>query len=83
MTRAASDLEMPRSTAIKLLADLESRLGEKLVKSSRTFGLTDEGARYFGQVRPLMAHLGTVDAEFGNPGARPPCRTPELQARCP
>lgn len=63
LSRAAADLEMPRSIASKLLADLEMRLGEKLVKDSRQFRLTAEGNRYYGEVRPLMAQLGVVGDE--------------------
>jgi DNA-binding transcriptional LysR family regulator len=63
LTRAAADLEMPRSIASKLLADLEMRLGEKLVKDSRQFRLTAEGNRYYGEVRPLMAELGVAADE--------------------
>lgn len=71
LTRAAADLEIPRSIANKLLADLEMRLGEKLVKDSRDFRLTSEGKRYYGEIRPLMAQIGVVGAAHSQALSRP------------
>lgn len=63
LTRAAADLEMPRTIASKLLAALELRLGQKLVKEARQFSLTAEGYRYYGQLRTLMPLVTVVGPE--------------------
>lgn len=72
ITRAAAHLDMPKSTASKLLAELEKHLGARLVnRTTRAVSLSDEGQRYYREVAPLMARLGNVEAELKDSGAAP------------
>ncbi|WP_201837763.1 helix-turn-helix domain-containing protein [Microvirga zambiensis] len=69
ITRAAADLAMPKSTASKLLGQLEAHLGTKpLLRSTRSLSLTPEGEEYYGHVSRLMANLHDVDAHFQQRG---------------
>ncbi|MEB2400822.1 MAG: LysR family transcriptional regulator [Alcaligenaceae bacterium] len=72
ITRAAARLTMPKSTASKLLAELEAALGVRLLnRTTRAVSLTDEGTRYYRQVAPLLARLCDVEAELKNEGSLP------------
>lgn len=72
LTRAASHLGIPKSTASKLLAELEAHLGVKLLnRSTRAIKLTDEGSAYYRQVSAIMLRLGEADAELRESGAGP------------
>lgn len=72
ITRAALHLAIPKSTASKLLAELETKLKVRLVnRSTRAVSLTDEGARYYREVAPLMRQLGDVEAELQDASAVP------------
>jgi LysR family transcriptional regulator, regulator for bpeEF and oprC len=70
LTKAAASLAMPKSTASKLLAELEAHLGAKLLqRSTRSFSLTNEGEDYYERVTRLMAHLHDIDATIQQRGA--------------
>ncbi|GAA3114758.1 LysR family transcriptional regulator [Rhizobium viscosum] len=62
LSKAAISLDMPKSTASKLLADLEAHLGTKLLqRSTRSVALTAEGAAYYEQVGHVMTSLQDAD----------------------
>jgi LysR family transcriptional regulator, regulator for bpeEF and oprC len=72
LSRAASSLDMPRSTVSKLLADLERHLGTKLLqRSTRSVALTTEGAAYYQQVGHVMASLQEADRAVRDTTASP------------
>lgn len=72
LTRAAIQLDLPKSTTSKLLAELEQHLGVKLLqRSTRAWKLTAEGAAYYRQVGPLMQQLSDADGELTARGASP------------
>lgn len=72
ITRAAAQLNMPKSTASKLLAVLEADLNVRLLnRSTRAVSLTEEGARYYHEVAPLMQRLGDVETGLKEGGALP------------
>jgi LysR family transcriptional regulator for bpeEF and oprC len=61
--KAAESLGLPRSTASKLIADLEDRLGTKLVqRTTRTVIVTPEGAAYYERAIRLIGELEDMDA---------------------
>lgn len=72
ITRAAAHLSMPKSTASKLLAELEVALGVRLLnRTTRAISMTDEGSRYYREVAPLLSRLSDVEAELKNDGSLP------------
>lgn len=69
-TKAAAQLDMPRSTVSKALNDLEAELGTKLVRrTTRNVSLTIEGAEYYQRVAGLLAGLDDADASLRKMGA--------------
>lgn len=72
LSRAAETLHMPKSTASKLLADLETYLGTRLLlRSTRSLSLTAEGEEYFRNVGPLLIRLQDMDDSLMGRGKRP------------
>ncbi len=72
LSKAAMSLEMPKSTVSKLLADLESHLGTKLLqRSTRSVALTAEGASYYEHVGPVMLGLQDADLSVRESSATP------------
>ena len=72
ITRAAAHLSMPKSTASKLLAELEAALGVRLLnRTTRAVSLTAEGARYYREAAPLLVRLCDVEAELKHDGLLP------------
>ncbi|WP_312793774.1 LysR family transcriptional regulator [Tianweitania sp.] len=70
MTRAAADIGMPKSTASKLLSQLEAHLGTKLLqRSTRAFALTAEGSEYYKRAGSLLANLHDIDADLRQRGS--------------
>jgi LysR family transcriptional regulator for bpeEF and oprC len=69
--KAAESLGLPRSTASKLIADLEDRLGTKLVqRTTRTVIVTPEGAAYYERAIRLIGELEDMDAALSNTRAQ-------------
>ncbi|HHC7129590.1 TPA: LysR substrate-binding domain-containing protein [Vibrio parahaemolyticus] len=61
-TKAAAQLDMPRSTVSKALIDLEEYLGTKLIqRTTRSVTLTVEGIDYYNRVNQLMSALDEAD----------------------
>jgi DNA-binding transcriptional LysR family regulator len=61
--KAADQLNLPRSTASKLIADLEASLGTKLIqRTTRKVAVTPEGAAYYERSNRLIAELEDMNA---------------------
>ncbi|MCJ8056627.1 LysR family transcriptional regulator [Shinella curvata] len=72
LSKAAMSLEMPKSTVSKLLADLETHLGTKLLqRSTRSVALTAEGATYYEHVGQVMLSLQDADLSVRESSASP------------
>ena len=69
--KAAESLGLPRSTASKLIADLEDHLGTKLIqRTTRTVIVTPEGAAYYERAIRLIGELEDMDAALSNTRAQ-------------
>ena len=72
ITRAAAHLSIPKSTASKLLGELEGNLGVKLLnRTTRAISLTEEGSRYYREIGPLLTRLGDIETELKSNGLLP------------
>lgn len=70
--RAAGQLGLPPSTASKLIRDLETHLGAKLIqRTTRKVSITAEGASYYERAARLLADLEAMDAAITQMPARP------------
>ena len=70
--KAADQLSLPRSTASKLIQDLEQHLGTKLIqRTTRSISVTPEGAQYYERARRLITDLEEMDAAAGQTRAQP------------
>jgi DNA-binding transcriptional LysR family regulator len=70
--KAADALRLPRSTASKLIADLEDHLGAKLIqRTTRTVSVTAEGAEYYQRAVRLLSEVDEMDAVVANTRAQP------------
>jgi DNA-binding transcriptional LysR family regulator len=71
-SRAADQLNLPRSTVSKLVQDLEEALGARLIqRTTRRTTVTPEGAAYYERSLRLLADLEEMDAEAGRERALP------------
>lgn len=72
ITKAAASLGMPKSTASKLLADLEFHLGTKLLlRSTRSITVTPEGSAYYEQVSQVVGRLDDADLSLRESSSDP------------
>lgn len=70
--KAADQLGLPRSTASKLIQDLEEHLGTKLIhRTTRSITVTPEGAQYYERARRLIVDLEEMDAAARQTRAQP------------
>jgi LysR family transcriptional regulator, regulator for bpeEF and oprC len=70
--KAADQLNIPRSTASKLIQDLEGALGTRLVqRTTRQATVTPEGAAYYERALRLLGDLDDMDAEARRTRAQP------------
>jgi DNA-binding transcriptional LysR family regulator len=70
--KAADSLNLPRSTASKLIADLEDHLGAKLIqRTTRTLTVTPEGAQYYERAIRLLTDLDEMDSTVAHARAQP------------
>lgn len=66
-TRAAEQLDLPKSSVSHAVARLERRLGQRLIeRSTRRVALTEQGERVLAQLAPLFERLDAVAAEAGD-----------------
>jgi len=69
-TRAAAQLEMPRSSLSKALRELENHLGVRLLqRTTRSVSLTIEGAEYYRRISDIVAQLDEADLALRGMGA--------------
>ncbi|RKP53658.1 LysR family transcriptional regulator [Pararobbsia silviterrae] len=71
-TRAADSLDMPNATMSKLVQELESHLGVRLLqRTTRKVSVTPEGQDYYAKATRILRDIEDVDASFnlarGNP----------------
>ena len=70
--KAADSLQLPRSSASKLIADLEDHLGTKLIqRTTRSINVTPEGAEYYERAVRLLADVVEMDAAAADAHASP------------
>jgi len=70
--RAAESLEMPPSTATKLIKELESHLGVKLLhRTTRKVSVTPEGAAYYERAVRVIGDVDDMDGFVANQRAQP------------
>lgn len=70
--KAADQLSLPRSTASKLIQDLEAHLGTRLIqRTTRSITVTAEGAQYYERARRLIVDLEEMDADARQTRAQP------------
>lgn len=72
LSRAARQLDVPKSTLSRRLARMEAAAGTSLVKrNTRAFSLTDAGQRLLDATAPLIHKLNTVTQELFSPDPTP------------
>ena len=70
--RAAESLKLPPSTATKLIQELESRLGVKLLhRTTRRVSVTPEGAAYYERAVRVISDVDEMDGFVANERAQP------------
>src|SRR5258707_12852046 len=70
--RAAESLKVPPSTATKLLKELESHLGVKLLhRTTRKVSVTPEGAAYYERAVRVIGDVDDMDGFVANERAQP------------
>ena len=71
-SRTAAQLSMPRSTASKLIHDLEGHLGVRLVqRTTRQVSVTPEGLAYYEHAIRLISEIDEADNAIKAHGLRP------------
>ncbi len=69
--RAADTLAIPRPTVTKLVQDLESHLGTKLLqRTTRRVSLTPEGVAYYERASRLLLDVDDMDAQASSARAQ-------------
>lgn len=72
LTAAAREFDVTPSAVSKWLAQLEKRLGVRLVvRSTRRLGLTHEGELYLSEGRRILADIDDLERAVGSSKARP------------
>ena len=70
--KAAESLELPPSTATKLIKELESHLGVKLLhRTTRKVSVTPEGAAYYERAVRVIGDVDDMDGFVANQRAQP------------
>ena len=71
-TAAGKSLQVPKSRISRMVADLESNLGVRLLqRSTRQVSLTQVGADYYNNCKHLVAEIMDVHAEISDRQDRP------------
>lgn len=62
--KAADALDLSKAAISRQIADLERRLGTRLIhRTTRRLSVTDEGQRFYEQAKELLAGVDTAEAE--------------------
>ena len=70
--KAAESLKLPPSTVTKLIQDLESHLGVKLLhRTTRRVTVTPEGAAYYERAIRVISDVDDMDGFVANQRAQP------------
>src|SRR5260370_4436429 len=70
--KAAESLKLPPSTVTKLIQDLESHLGVKLLhRTTRRVTVTPEGAAYYERATRVISDVDDMDGFVANQRAQP------------
>lgn len=65
--RASRELDIPKSTVSRKIAELEDRIGVQLLyRTSRSLSLTDAGAVYFEHCSQIMEQIEAADLVMAN-----------------
>jgi len=65
--RAAEKLALSTTATSRLVADLETHLGTRLLqRTTRRLNITDEGKRFYSRAAQLLADLEEAEAEVGH-----------------
>lgn len=71
-TAAARQLGMSKATVSKHVTMLEAHLGTRLLnRTTRSLGLTEDGARFYAHCRNILAELASAETELLQAGASP------------
>lgn len=71
-TRAADTLGLPRSSVSAAIADLERRVGARLLHpTTRKVAATQDGAAFYERCLRLIADVEEAEGLFRHSGARP------------
>ena len=71
-TRAADSLDMPNATLSKLVQDLETHLGVRLLqRTTRRVTVTPEGRDYYDKALRIVRDLEDIDSSFNAGQGRP------------
>ena len=71
-TAAAGQLDLTVTTVSRRVKALENELGVRLFnRTTRRLGLTEAGAHYLAQVKPLLANLAAAEAELAESATSP------------
>ncbi|QNP40591.1 LysR family transcriptional regulator [Lysobacter solisilvae (ex Woo and Kim 2020)] len=71
-TRAADSLHMPKTSVSKLVDELETHLGVKLLtRTTRRVAVTSEGSMYYGQTERLVRELEDIDTSLAGSHKQP------------
>jgi DNA-binding transcriptional LysR family regulator len=71
-TRAADSLDMPNATVSKLVQELESHLGVRLLqRTTRRVTVTPEGQDYYAKGSRVLRDLEDIDASFNAARGKP------------
>ena len=71
-TKAAMQLGLSRALISRRIADLEGRLGVRLLnRSTRSVSLTVEGKTYLARCKRVLDDLETAEREIGRGGTTP------------
>ena len=70
--KAAETLRMPPSSVTRIIKELETYLGVKLLqRTTRQIGLTPDGSQYYDQCLRLLADIEAVESSFPSRTGRP------------
>lgn len=71
-TKAADSLGVPKATVSKIVRDLETHVGVRLLqRTTRRLSVSADGQPYFDQTSKLVRDLEDIDTSFGGENGKP------------